>query len=888
MIVNLTKGRGISGAIAYCLGEGGKYDKNHELKDAREPGAGSRAEIIGGQNFGFQIDSPERLELARRIMEWAALPKNQGSTTQKVENDCLHLSLAWDKQHHPDRAEMERAATGVLKALGMERARAVFIAHNDTEHSHLHIVASRIDPDSGLAFRDTRDMTKAHAWSLRWERENDQISESRRGLHKAVDGIRQGDKVSALDYLTEKKATFTKRELTTLLGYAELPDAQREKLALDVLADQRVIGLKETADAKVTHYTTRDILAAERKVMQAAAQMEDRAKFGIPENSIAAVAKAKTMTAEQEAALRHITGREGFAVIVGEAGTGKSWVMDAGRELYEKAGYQVIGTSTTHAVVQDMRAEGFKNANTLASALLREEGRRPSWNSRTVIFLDEAAMVSTKNMGDLMAKANAAGAKLIAAGDDKQLSSIDSGGLFRPLADQREAAVLTEVFRTRDLDQARAYNLMHEGKFAEALGIFDSKDAINWTDTQKEALEGVAKKYGADVLADPGKTRFIFAYTNADVKELNTFARELAKHNGRLEGEDVTLQTADGKAAFAKGDRIQFTGNAPNNNARSAGLTNGSVGTVHAIEAKDERHIVTVDLDARKGEKPLRVSFAVGEDKAEGEFNTFRHGYAGTIYRGQGRTLDQTYVYHTQHWRAAAGYVALSRHRESVSLFVARETAATVGELAQQIGRDDRKRAASSFHAEIRDDQAAAVYSGDNPSGAGVALRRWKNQPHAVDRHRDDESGKAGIEPAAGHCPPVDSTAAIKAELHRWHLGRVLVHQFSQLARRIVAAPAETKRRRTDDTGSIGGRWQRVRPVKVPELGLAAAKHAQQEQQRAVMASKFGTADVVAAIRAEPPDEGGPASSHRSAVVEPIRPPALGNTGWGLILRRSA
>ena len=79
-------------------------------------------------------------------------------------------------------------------------------------------------------------------------------------------------------------------------------------------------------------------------------------------------------------------------------------------------------------------------------------------------------------------------------------------------------------------------------------------------------------------------------------------------------------------------------------------------------------------------------------------FDQFRHGYAGTIYRGQGRTLDQTYLYHSEHWRSASSYVALTRHRDKTALFVARNTAADVKQLARQMGRVDDRRAASMFY----------------------------------------------------------------------------------------------------------------------------------------------------------------------------------------------
>ena len=69
---------------------------------------------------------------------------------------------------------------------------------------------------------------------------------------------------------------------------------------------------------------------------------------------------------------------------------------------------------------------------------------------------------------------------------------------------------------------------------------------------------------------------------------------------------------------------------------------------------------------------------------------------------GQGRTLDQTYLYHSEHWRSAASYVALTRHRDKAELFVARNTAKDVTELARQMARTDDRRAASMFHPETK------------------------------------------------------------------------------------------------------------------------------------------------------------------------------------------
>ncbi len=73
------------------------------------------------------------------------------------------------------------------------------------------------------------------------------------------------------------------------------------------------------------------------------------------------------------------------------------------------------------------------------------------------------------------------------------------------------------------------------------------------------------------------------------------------------------------------------------------------------------------------------------------------NGYAGTIYKGQGKTLDHTYLMHTPHWRAASSYVALTRQRESAKVFAAVETARDIRQLARQIGRAEIKSASIAY-----------------------------------------------------------------------------------------------------------------------------------------------------------------------------------------------
>jgi Relaxase/Mobilisation nuclease domain len=143
VIPRITTGKSVTGAVRYALGPDTKRPK---------PGNPNRVDWISGQGFGFDINTTDDAHLARRVMEFDAL--NQTSRTRKCEQDCVHLnlSLGWRPGETPERREMEAAARGALQALGMANAKALFIAHNDKEYAHLHVIASKINPDTGRAY----------------------------------------------------------------------------------------------------------------------------------------------------------------------------------------------------------------------------------------------------------------------------------------------------------------------------------------------------------------------------------------------------------------------------------------------------------------------------------------------------------------------------------------------------------------------------------------------------------------------------------------------------------------------------------------------------------------------------------------------------------------
>jgi len=563
--------------------------------------------------------------------------------------------------------------------------------------------------------------------------------------------IRQANQAAARDpeqvlaALTRHNATFTERDLDRFLDKQLGPETgSRDTIAAvrtAVLGHRDLIALHERESGEAAErFTTRQVRAEERSALAEAVRL-GRARSGPVSASPAAAARhARPLRPDQAVAFDRAIGPGGLVLIEGRAGTGKSYTLAAIRDAHERDGRRVVGLAPTNAVAQDLAADGFRESGTVHAALFRLKNGRTAWDRRTVVVVDEAAMLDTRVTGELLAAARQSGAKLILAGDDRQLASIERGGLFSELKARHGAAEITEVTRQRVDWQRQAARDLAEGRFAAAVGAFDKGEAITWTATQDEARQALVAAWQRDTEARPGASRFVFAYTNRDVDALNAELRQVRRARGELAGEDVAFETRHGRADFAVGDRVQFT-----ETDKRRGILNGHVGTITGLDARSGA--VTARLDAAHG--PGReVTWSAAE------FRGFRHGYAGTIYKGQGKTLDHTYLYHTAHWRAAASYVALTRQRESAAVFVARETARDAGQLAWQMARGE-VRAASVAWA-TREEVAAARARAEPGRGAEGEDRFRAKVREAIERRErtarearvGQEEGRTGARPA--------------------------------------------------------------------------------------------------------------------------------------------
>ena len=189
----------------------------------------------------------------------------------------------------------------------------------------------------------------------------------------------------------------------------------------------------------------------------------------------------------------------------------------------------------------------------------------------------------------------------------------------------------------------------------------------------------------------PQVSQVILAYTRDDVRRSNQLARGKMRAAGALHGADQVVQTERGERAFAAGDRIMFQKNERGLGGDARGcdgvaVKNGTLGTVLAVEAGGERLTVRLDGSGGAGAKAGAMVTFCTKDYAH-----LDHGYAATVHKAQGVTVDRAHVLATPHMDRHAAYVGLTRHRDGVTLHYGRDDFAEPARLARVLSRERAK-----------------------------------------------------------------------------------------------------------------------------------------------------------------------------------------------------
>ncbi|WP_269713926.1 Ti-type conjugative transfer relaxase TraA [Caulobacter sp. NIBR2454] len=478
----------------------------------------------------------------------------------------------------------------------------------------------------------------------------------------------------ALTAITFHQATFTDLDVARFAHSHTDDKAQFDRAMSAVrMSDERVALGRDGKGQE--RFTTREMIAIEQRLEQAGDSLAEHRRHSVGPMAqgdaiINARARGLDLGDEQRTAFDYVVEGRDLAVVVGYAGGGKSAMLGVAREAWEAEGYTVRGAALSGIAAENLEGGSGIPSRTLASLEYAWNRGRETLTNRDVLVIDEAGLVGTRQLERVIGAADRAGAKVVLVGDVEQLQAIEAGAAFRALAERHGAVEISQIRRQREDWQRAATRALATERTAEALDAYSQAGMVHAHETQDLARKAVVEEWARIRRDLPEASQIMLSYKRADVRALNDLARERLKAGGELR-EERTYKTERGDRPMAPGERLMFL-----RNERSLGVKNGTLGTLE--RATSSAMEVRLD-DGRKVRFDLK------------DYNALEHGYAATIHKTQGVTVDRTHILASNVFDRHASYVALSRHRDGLSLHWARDQFSSESHLAGIMGRERLK-----------------------------------------------------------------------------------------------------------------------------------------------------------------------------------------------------
>jgi conjugative relaxase-like TrwC/TraI family protein len=473
--------------------------------------------------------------------------------------------------------------------------------------------------------------------------------------------------------LTAKASTFDRRDV--LRGIAERMPAGATVAQIEAMADdfvtrpevmrllmpatgtgllgsdviRRADGSVIAAASPEPRWSTLELIDLEQDLVDRATARAGDGSGVVPDQVLAKVlATRPTLEGEQAEMVTRLTrSGNGIDVVSAAAGTGKTYTLDAARDAWQAAGYRVIGAAQAGIAAQELHSSAGIESSTLAMLRIDLDTGRTRFDARTVLVVDEAGMAGTRTLAPILAAADRAGAKVVLVGDPHQLPEIDAGGVLAGLSERLGPIELTHNRRQRQQWERDALAELRAGDIDIALTAYADNGRIVTGTNALEVRRAVVADWWAYRLA--GDTTTMTAFRRDDVDDLNGRARAYLTRAGQLHG--PTLEIND--RPYQAGDQIVCL-----RNNRRLGIHNGTRATITRIDP--DHHAITIRTN--RGEVRLPPGYV--------DAGHIAHGYATTIHKTQGATVDRGLLLGTDELFRERGYVAMSRGRLSNHLYL--------------------------------------------------------------------------------------------------------------------------------------------------------------------------------------------------------------------------
>jgi len=552
--------------------------------------------------------------------------------------------------------------TAVLAERGLSGSRAAEVVAFETRKTKQAL-------DRPTLFTEWREVELQHGWSTEQVDQLLRMPLGPRNLPKE----RQRTEGEALERFTLHDSHFSRRDLVRSLAETAqgrgLGAQEVYALRYAIMQTRQVIliGQKD----REARYTTPEMLEVERRFLVAARQLQSDGRPVEISARDAALDRYPTLSAEQRDLVYTVTSfAGGLQLVQGLAGTGKSFAFGVAREIWEAQGLVVHG-----GCLSGKAAAGLQEASQVPSQTLHrllwgiEHGVIPL-HGRSVVLIDEAAMVGTRQLLDLTAKCATARARLVLAGDVAQLQSVEAGGGFAALVRECGTSTLTEIQRQREEWARQAVRDFAVGRSEQALNAYEQRGLLHRRRLPEHAELALVEQWKASAGNPAGNV--ILAGTNAEVTRLNANAQAERISAGIVYGEPVFL----GGEKLHVNDPVLFT-----RNSQALGVFNGELGTI----SSRDRSLLQVQMENGR---------IVIVDTSE--YRHLRLGYALTTHKAQAMTTEQSFILTGPMQNREQTYVQASRARGDTRFFVGTED---LQRTADRMARSQPKELASDLAA---------------------------------------------------------------------------------------------------------------------------------------------------------------------------------------------
>ncbi|MFU7500850.1 MAG: AAA family ATPase, partial [Candidatus Tisiphia sp.] len=508
------------------------------------------------------------------------------------------------------------------------------------------------------------EITQEHIGPVRMRSVLNQAAERNEERKKGeIEHLDCGSRV--LEKVTRHMSVFTKSDLMRAVKY--VADVERRvRLVEDALANKSVIALYQEDGMLTEYYTTSAVRVEEQKILRLSGYVASgRNVFTSNQNiskrtSALILASDGNLTEEQHNALTELlTSKSALQIVRGRAGVGKSYVLGQIAAIALDSNIYVIGVAPTHKAKEALASDGFRHTDTIKGMLFKLANGRFYLPKSSVLVVDEAGMIGNDDFSELLRVAATRKCTVILSGDECQLSSVQRGGMFEVLANKYGSSTILDIKRQDSNWGKRTAMALSNGDVRSGVSILEQEERIKWSSDANESMQSLVADWHKSSYAIDD--RIILAVRNKDVSALNHGVRQYLKLDGKLKGQEIEV----GGNHYMRGDRIVIS-----STSKELGIVNGDIGVI--LEASTNRFIISVknnnyikdSKDSKRSSEYSMVEFNPSE------FNSFKHGYAVTIFKSQAASIRDVYVYHNGFAGLRNSYVGLSRNISELNVYV--------------------------------------------------------------------------------------------------------------------------------------------------------------------------------------------------------------------------